>query len=102
MVRHRNDSKFLAGILIDDTVGKPAEKIAAPGAAEDCSELGICQNDLCRSFKLGHERKPKVDIRSHRIEGRSIMQLGESQWNNNEPHFNAARTWARASAIGIT
>ena len=92
MMRHRDDPKFLSGNLIDDAVGKSPEKTAAPAAAKDCSEIGICQNEICGSLKLGHERKSETDIRSRRIKGRSIMQLGEREWDNDEIHFNAART----------
>lgn len=102
MMRHSDDPKFLSDDLIDDAVGKPAEKMASSGAAKNCSEHRIRQNKICRSLKLGHECKPKLDIRFLRIKNRSIMQLSECERNNDELHFNAARTCARASAIGIT
>ena len=102
MMRHSDDPKFLSRDLINDAVGKPAEKMAASGAAKNCSEHGVRQNEMCRSLKLGHECKPKFDIRFRRIENRSIAQLSECERNNDELHFNAARTCARASAIGIT
>lgn len=102
MMCHRNDAKFISGDLIDDAVGKSAEKMAAAGAAKDCSEHGIRQNKICRSLEFGHERQAKLDIRPCRIESCSVMQLGECGRNNDELHFSAARTWARASEIGIT
>jgi len=92
LVRHRDDPKFLGGDLIDDAIRKPTEKIAAPTATKDCSKHGIGQNTIRRPLELGHERKREFDIRSRRIEGRGVMQLGECAWNNNELHFNAART----------
>jgi hypothetical protein len=102
MMRHSDDPKFLGGDLIDDAVGKSAEKMASSGAAKNCPEHRVRQNEICRSLKLGHECKPKLDIRFRRIENRSIMQLSECERNNDKFHFNAARTCARASVIGIT
>jgi|GEM_PF-2397491 len=92
MMCHRDNPKFLSGDLVDNAVGKSAEKKAAPGAAKNCSKFGICQNEICSSLKLGHKRKPEFGICSRRIESRSIMQLGERWRNNDELHFNAART----------
>lgn len=92
MMRYRDDPKFLGGNLIDDAIRKPTEEMTAPTATKNCSEHGIGQDEIRRSLKLGHERKPEFDIRSRRIEGRRVMQLGECEWNNNELHFNAART----------
>ncbi len=74
MVRHRDDPKFLGGDLIDDALRQATEKIAAPTATKNCSKHRISQNEV------------------RRIEGRRVMQLGECEWNNNELHFNAART----------
>ena len=102
MMRHSDDPNFLSGDLVDDAVGKSAEQLASSGAAKDCSGHGVRQNEICRSLKLSHECKPKFDIRFRHIENRSIMQLSKCERNNDELHFNAARTCARASAIGIT
>ena len=52
--------------------------------------------------RSGHEREAKLDARPCSVKSRSIMQLGKRERNNNELHFSAERTWARASAIGIT
>lgn len=73
MMRHRDDPKFVGGSLIDNAIGKPAKKVAAARTPEYCSQHGICQNEICRSLKLGHERQPEFGIRFCRIEGRSIL-----------------------------
>jgi hypothetical protein len=92
MMHHCNDTKFIGGDLIDDAVGKSAEKIAASGATKDCTGHWISQNKICRSLKLGRECEAELDIRPRCIESRSIMQLGKRGRNNNELHFKAART----------
>ncbi len=92
MMRNRDDAKFLFGRLIDDAVGKSAQRMAAARAAKNHSEIGVRQNQIRRSLELGHECKPEFDIRSCRIERRGIMQLGKRERNNNDSHFNAART----------
>ncbi len=92
MMRHRDDPKFFGGDLIDDAIGKPAKKMAAERTAKYRPQHRIFQNEICGSLKLSHECKPESGIRLCRIEGRSIMQLGECERNNDEFHFNAART----------
>lgn len=75
MMGHRDDAKLLASNLIDDAIGKPSKKVAASGAAENCSELWIGQNDINRSFELRHKRMPKLDIRARCVEGRGVVQF---------------------------
>lgn len=87
-----DNPKFLTTDMIDDAIGKPAKKIAAPSAAKDCPKSGVGQNQICRSLKFSHKCKSKFKICSRRIESRSIVQLRECDWKDNELHFNAART----------
>lgn len=98
---HGDDPKFLCGKLIDYAVGEPAKEDPASGSAEDGPERWISQNDIDSSLKLSHKRKSKFDICALGIEGSSVMQLTQRERNDDQLHFNAARTRARASAIGI-
>jgi len=102
MMGHRDDAEFFARNLIDDAIGEPSKKVAASGATENCSELWVGQNDINRSFELRHKRAPKLDIRARCVERRSIVQFRKRGRNDDQLHFNAARTCARASAIGMT
>ena len=102
MMCDRNDANFVGRNLIEDTVGKPAESITASGAAEGRADEGIRQNAAYGSVKLGEEREPELDVCARGIKCGGIAQLGERERNNDQFHFSAARTCARASAIGIT
>lgn len=102
MMGNRDDAEFFARNLIDDAIGEPSKKVAVSGAAENCSELWVGQNDINRSLELRHKRAPKLDIRARRVECRSVAQFRKRGRNDDQLHFNVARTCARASAIGMT
>ena len=101
-MRDRNDAKLISGCLIDDAVGEAAEKAASLSAPIDWAELRILQNKARASFKLCHKGATQFDIGPSRIERCRIMKFSKGKRDNDELHFNAARTCARASAIGIT
>ena len=98
----RNNPNFFGRNLIENTVGESAENITAPGLTEDCADEGIRQNTIYGSVKLGDEREAKLGIRAQGIKGGGIVQLAKGEWKNDQIHFSAARTLARASAIGMT
>ena len=102
MMCDRNDSNFVGRNLIENTVGEPTKKITAPGTAENRSDEGIRQNTTYGSIKLGEEREAELGIRARSIEGCGIVQLAKRERNNDQLHLSAARTRARASAIGMT
>ncbi len=102
MMGYRDDSKFVGRNLIDNAVGESAKEVPASVTSEDHSQRGICQNDIDCSLELGDERKPKVDICALGVEGSGVMQFAKRRRNDDQFHFNAARTRARASAMGIT
>ena len=102
MMCHGDDAKFLGRNLIDDAMGKPAKEISAPISTEDGAEVGIRQQGINRPLELGHKRKSKFDVCALGIESSRIVQFRERRRNDDQLHFNAARTCARASAIGIT
>jgi hypothetical protein len=102
LMRDRKDSDFIGRDLIEKTIGKPGEYIPAPGYTEDCANIGVHQYSTCSPLELGEEREAKLGVRGCSIKGGSIVQLVKRKWNNDQPHFKAARTLARASAIGIT
>jgi len=89
---HRNDPKLLWCDLIDSAVGRPAQRKAASSAAKNCADQWVRQNKTGRSLEFGHESKPEFDIRFRRIKSRRFLQFGERERNNDELHFNAART----------
>ena len=97
-----NDPNFVGRNLIENTVRESAKDITAPGSAKDRADVWIHQNATCGSVKLGDEREAKLDIRTRGIEGSGILQLAKRERKNNQLHFSAARTRARASAIGMT
>ena len=98
----RNDPNFVGRNLIENTVREPAKNKAAPGSTEHRADMWIHQNATYGSVKLGDEREAKLDIRTRGIEGSGILQLAKRERKNNQLHFKAARTRARASAIGMT
>ena len=98
----RNNPNFFGRNLIENTVGESAKNITAPGPTEDCADEGIRQNTIYGSVKLGDEREAKLGICAHGIKGGGILQLAKGEWKNDQIHFSAARTLARASAIGMT
>jgi len=102
MMRDRNDPNFVGGDLIENTVGKPAKNVTAPCTAEERSGKWVRQNAAYGSIKLGEEREAELGIRARGIEGCGIVQLAKRERNNDQLHFSAARTCARASAIGMT
>ncbi len=102
MVRHRNDAKFFSCNLIDDAVRKSAEMKATTRATKNCTDHRVFKNKCRRPLELSDELEAELKIRLFRIKFRSITQLGERKRNNNELHFNVARTCARAAAIGTT
>ena len=102
MMGNRDDSKFVGRHLIDDAVWEPAKEVPASVTSEDHPQRGIGQNDLDCSLELGDERKPKLDICALGVEGSRVMQFAQGRRNDDQFHFNEARTRARASAMGIT
>ena len=102
MMCDRDDPDFVRRNLIENTVGEPTKKITAPGTAENRSDEGIRQNTTYRPIKLGEECEAEIGIRARGIEGGGIVQLAKRERNNDQLHFSAARTCARASAIGMT
>lgn len=89
---HGENSKLLCGDLINDAIWKPTEDISAASATKHGTEQRVVQNEICRSFKLSHKRKTKIDIRLQRIKRCRVVQFGERRWRNDELHFSAART----------
>ncbi len=63
-----------------------------PGTPGEATAKRIIQNEIRGSLELGHERESEFQIRSLRIEHHGVVQLGEGRRNDNELHFNAART----------
>jgi hypothetical protein len=101
-MRNCNDPDFVGRDLIENTIGKPGEYIPALGSTEDRANVGVHQYTTRGSLELGDEREAKLGVRGRSIKGSSIVQLVKRKWNNDQFHFKAARTLARASAIGIT
>ena len=101
-MRNRNDPNLVGRNLIEETVRKSAQDIPAPRPAEDGAHKGIRQYGMYGSVKLGDEREAKRGIRAREIKGGGIVQLAKREGNNDQLHFSAARTRARASAIGLT
>jgi hypothetical protein len=97
-----DDANFVGCNLIENAVGEPAKNIAAPDSTEHCADLGIRQYVTCSSVNLGEERETKLGIRARGIKGGGILQLAKRERDNDQLHFSAARTLARASAIGMT
>ena len=102
MVRDRDDSKFRWRDLINNTVRKSAHGEPTPGATKDCASERIRKNVVGSSVKFRKECEPEVDIRFRRIERCRLIQLGESERNDNQFHFNFARACASASSMGMT
>lgn len=101
MMCNCDDSNFLGGNLIDDAIRKSTKKRTTLRTAKDCSKLGVVQNEICRSLKFGNECMSELNVCLGSIESRCIMQFSKCRRKNDEFHFNVARTWARASAIGM-
>ena len=101
-MRNRNDPNLVGRNLIEETVRKSAQDIPAPRPAEDGAHKGIRQYGMYGSVKLGDEREAKLGTRTGGIEGSGILQLAKRERKNNQLHLKAARTRARASAIGMT
>ena len=97
----RNDPNFVGRDLIENAVWEPAKNITAPCSTEDRADMGIRQNVTYGPVKLGDERESKLGIRARGIKGGGIVQLAKGEGNNDQLHFSAARTLARASAIGM-
>ena len=98
----RNDPNFVGYNLIENAVRESAKNIAAPGSTKDRANLRVDQDATYGSVKLRNEREAKLDNRTRGIEGGGILQLAKRERKNNQLHFKAARTRARASAIGMT
>ena len=99
---HGENSKLLYGNLIDEAIREPTEDISPASSTKHGTEQRIGQYEIGRSLKLSHKRETKLDISLQRVERGRVVQLGERQFANDELHFNDARTWASASAIGMT
>lgn len=102
MVRDCDDSKFGWRDLINYAVGKSAQGKPTPGATKDSAGERIRKNEAGSSVEFSKECEPELDIRFRRIERCRFIQLGESQRNDNQFHFNFARACASASAMGMT
>ena len=98
----RNDPNFVECNLIENTVRESAKNITAPASTKDRADAWIHENATYGSVKLGDERQAKLDICTRGIEDGGILQLAKRERKNNQLHFKAARTRARASAIGMT
>ena len=98
----RNDPNFVGRNLIEIRVGEPAKNITTPGSTEDRADVWIHQNATHGPVKFGDEREAKLGIRARGIESSRIVQFTKRKRDNDQLHFSAARTLARASAIGIT
>ena len=98
----RNDPNFVGRNLIENTVREPAKNKAAPGSTEHRADMWIHQNATYGSVKFGDEREAKLGIRARGIESSRIVQFAKRKRDNDQLHFSAARTLARASAIGMT
>ena len=98
----RNDPYFVGRNVIENTVREPAKDVAAVGRTEDAADIGVGQNTTYGPVKLSHERKAKLGVRARGIKGGGIVQLAKRKRNNDQLHFSAARTCAKASAMGIT
>lgn len=99
---NRNDADFVGHNLIEDTVGKPTKNIPPPGATKDRADVWVRQYTACGPVKLGNEREAKPGIRACSVKGGSIVQFAKRKRDDDQLHFRAARTLARASAIGMT
>lgn len=73
MMRNGKNAQLLRGDLIDDAVGEPTQDIAPTRATKHGAEQRIGQDEIGRSFKLGHECETKLDIRFQRIERSRIV-----------------------------
>lgn len=102
MMRPRHDPELVCRDLIQDTAGEPAENIATTRAAEYRPEIRIGQNAIHGWLDLSHKRETKVRVCSRGVEGCGIVQLGKRERNDDQLHFIAVRTCARASAIGMS
>jgi hypothetical protein len=51
---------------------------------------------------MGYRDDPKFVGPNLIVEGSGVMQFAKRRRNDDQFHFNAARTRARASAMGIT
>ncbi len=102
MMGYRDDSKVVGRNLIDDAVRESAEEVPTSVTSEDHPQRGIGQNYVDCSLELSDERKPKLDVCGLGVEGSRVMQFAKRRRNDDQFHFNAARTRARASAMGIT
>ena len=101
-MRNRNNANFIGRNLIEDGVRKPTKKIPPPSSTEDDANIRIGQDVANGSIKLGDECDAKFGIRVCFIKCSCIFQLAESERKNYQIHFNAARTLASASVIGMT
>ena len=97
-----NDPNFVGRDMIENTVREPAKDITAPRTAKWRSGKWVRQNAAYGSIKLAEEREAELGIRARGIEGCGIVQLAKRERKNDQLHFSAARTCARASAIGMT
>ena len=101
-MRNCNDADFVGCNLIENTVGKPTKEIPAPVATKERANMRVRQYLIRGPVKLGDESNAKLHVRTCRIEGGSIVQLAKRKRDDDQLHFRAARTLARASAIGMT
>jgi len=98
----RDDPDFVRRRVLEDAVGKPAKNMAASRSTEGRPDMRVCRNSSYGAVKFGHERKTRLGIRAGGMKGGGIAHLAYRERNNDQLHFSAARTCAKASAKGTT
>ncbi len=101
-MRYCNNAHFVCGNLVDNAIRKPAQNMPSPGSTEHCAEIWVNQDKVDDVLKFGNKSQPQVGSRIDGVKRSGGLQLSERRWNNDEVHTSAARTRAKASAIGMT
>ncbi len=73
MVCYSENLKIFCSDMIDDAIREPTEEIVPAITTKYSTDQRICQNEICRSFKLSHKCETKLDIRLYRIESSRVM-----------------------------
>ena len=96
------NSEFLCSDLVDDAVREPAQDVAPTRATKHGTEQRVGQDEMGCPFKFGHKRETQLGICFQRVERGCILEFGQRRRRKDELHFSDARTWASASANGMT
>jgi hypothetical protein len=91
-MRYGDHLDFLASNLIDDAVRKSAQEIATVSAPKWRTNPGVDQERLCCTLEFRNEGVTKFSIGACGVEGCGIVQLSKRKRNDDQIHFNAART----------